>query len=607
MADATDANPPPSAAVRHLGHFLATLRGSWPLLPAVAFLAVAFIYPVALLLGRSFVGSDGGLSPENYIRLGESSVVVRVMLITFKIAGWTTLLAIVAGYPIAYLLATLKPSRRNLLAIFVLMPFWTSFLVRTFAWIVLLGRNGALNQLLQAIGFSDPPSFLYHFSGVMVGMVHALMPLCVLTMLSVMENIDKRLTEAAGTLGARPAAAFWRIYFPLSLPGVAAGGLLVFITALGFFITPALLGSERETVIVQLVIFQIKEMLNWGFAGAISIMLLVVALLIFYVYDRLVGLSTLSGGDVRATASARRNPLAWGGARLGNLFLTAISEVSDAFGRGLGAITPRRPDRRPYRIGGKLLWAVGLAGIAFLAVPAFFVVPVSFTESQFLGWPPEGFSLQWYREVLSNPLWIGAAWRSFLVAFSVAIAALILGVPAAFYLVRRARRTTAIMGLLISPLIMPHIIIAVALFYLFAQIGLVGTTIGLIIGHTVLAIPYVVVTVVAVLKNYDVRLDRAASTLGANGVKTFLNVTFPLIRSGLIAAFMFAFIISFDELTIALFVTGGQVTTLPKQMWDDALLRVSPALAAVATLILAFMTAVILGSELLRRRGVARR
>jgi ABC-type spermidine/putrescine transport system permease subunit II len=160
------------------------------------------------------------------------------------------------------------------------------------------------------------------------------------------------------------------------------------------------------------------------------------------------------------------------------------------------------------------------------------------------------------------------------------------------------------MGFLISPLIMPHIIIAIAVFYLFARIGLVGTTVGLVVGHTVLAIPYVVVTVVAVLKNYDRRLDQAASTLGANGARTFLHVTLPLIRSGLVAAFMFAFIISFDELTIALFVTSGRITTLPKQMWDDALLRVSPALAAVATLILAFMTVIILGSEIFRRHSV---
>ena len=180
-------------------------------------------------------------------------------------------------------------------------------------------------------------------------------------------------------------------------------------------------------------------------------------------------------------------------------------------------------------------------------------------------------------------------------------------IPAAFYLVRHARfGQTALLGFLISPIIMPNIIIAVALFYLFARIGLVGTTLGLIIGHTVLAVPYVVVTLVAVLKNYDERLDQAAYTLGANKARTFIHVTLPLVRAGLIAAFMFAFIVSFDELTIALFVTSGQVTTLPKQMWDDALLHVSPALAAVATMILVLMTGIILLSEYLRRGSLKR-
>ena len=131
-------------------------------------------------------------------------------------------------------------------------------------------------------------------------------------------------------------------------------------------------------------------------------------------------------------------------------------------------------------------------------------------------------------------------------------------------------------------------------------------SIGLVFGHTVLAIPYVVITVLAVVKGYDQNLDMAAYTLGANRKQTLLRITLPMIRAGMIAAFMFAFIISFDELTIALFVTGGEVTTLPKQMWDDALLRVSPALAAVATLLLLFMSTFILVSEIMKRRAAKR-
>ena len=160
------------------------------------------------------------------------------------------------------------------------------------------------------------------------------------------------------------------------------------------------------------------------------------------------------------------------------------------------------------------------------------------------------------------------------------------------------------MAFVLSPLILPRMIIAVALFYLYARIGLVGTTFGLVLGHTVLAVPYVVITVMAVLKNYDERLDQAAATLGANRWRTLQRVTLPLIRPGIISAFLFAFIVSFDELTIALFTTGGLSATLPKQMWDDAVLKVSPLLAAVSTVLLVFITVMILAAEWFRRRSV---
>jgi putative spermidine/putrescine transport system permease protein len=191
------------------------------------------------------------------------------------------------------------------------------------------------------------------------------------------------------------------------------------------------------------------------------------------------------------------------------------------------------------------------------------------------------------------------------VGLATATVAMLLGTPAAFVLARRALpgRTTAL-AVVLSPLIIPRMIIAVALFYLYARIGLVGSALGLVLGHTVLAIPYVVVTVMAVLKTYDERLDQAAGSLGASRARTLWHVTFPLIRAGLIAAFLFAFITSFDELTIALFVTGGLATTLPKQMWDEALFKVTPTLAAVSAILLVFVTLTIVLAEYLRRRAV---
>lgn len=580
----------------------------WPIAPAVVFLLFFFVYPATLLLGLSAVGADGAPSVEHYVRLFQSDLYVKVLLITLEVAGWTTLLSLVAGYPVAYLLATVRGSTRNMLIIWVLMPFWTSFLVRTFAWIVLLGRSGAVNDLLVALGLVEyPVRMIYNFVGVMIGMVHALMPLCVLTMLSVMINIDTNLTRAASTLGARGGQAFWRVYFPLSVPGVAAGGLLVFITALGFFITPALLGGRKDTMIVQLIIFQIHEVLNWAFAGAISLLLLVTVLAIFFLYDRLLGLSTLSGETASAGAGQRRGAVARAGGRLGRLFTGGMGNLCSAAAGLYDRLRPHRADRPRRGLSRGVLWTAGLLVVAFLAVPSFFVIPVSFTEEGFLNWPPKGFSLQWYELVFASPEWPTAAARSLAVAVCAASLGMLVGVPAAFVLVRqRFFGKTAVFAFLVSPIIIPNIIIAVSLFYLFSKLALVGTITGLVLGHTVLAIPYVVITVMALIKNYDQRLDQAAWTLGAGRLRTFLHVTLPIIRPGLIAAFMFAFIISFDELTIALFVTGGDFTTLPKKMWDDAIMRVNPTLAAVATLLLLFMSCIIVASEILRRRGAAR-
>ncbi len=576
-------------------------RSAWPIYPALLFLALLFAYPIAVLLGMSFADDQGALGFDQYRRLFANAVYLKVLAITFKTAAWTTLFALVAGYPVAYLLASAKDNARKLLIILVLMPFWTSFLVRTFAWMVLLGRNGAVNDLLMALGLLEMPArMIYNFTGVLIGMVHAMMPLCVLTMLSVMEKIDTNLMKAASTLGARKGSAFWKIYFPLSLPGVAAGGLLVFITSLGFFVTPALLGGSGETMIVQQIIFQVQSMLNWRFAGAVSVLLLASALLVFVLYDRLLGLSTLSGD----AGGARSGLIGRIAGRIGGHLLSLLALICDGAGRLLGALLPARSDRPRKNHGRKLLWLAGMALILFLALPALFVIPISFTEDSFLSWPPKGFSLQWYEGVFANGDWLAAASRSFVVAILAAAGGMLVGVPAAFFLVRqRMAGKTALLAFLLSPMILPHIIIAVALFHLFSRIGLVGSTFGMVLAHTVLTIPYIVITVMAVIKGYDTRLDHAAWTLGATRAKTFWYVTLPVLKSGMIAAFMFAFITSFDELTISLFLTGGEFTTLPKLMWDDALLKVSPTLAAVATLLLAFMTALILFSEYLRRRG----
>ncbi|CAG0949766.1 partial Putrescine transport system permease protein PotH, partial [Anaerolineae bacterium] len=267
-----------------------------PLLPAVVFLAIVFVVPVTQLLLLSFYDDGGNATFAHYERLFFSPTYFQVVLNTLGYAAWTTLFCLLGGYPIAYLIATISVRLRNPLLLWILVPLWTSFLVRVLAWMVILGAQGVVNQTLMSLGvISKPLNLIYNFFGVMIGSVHALMPIAILMMLSVMLNIDRILVIAATTLGARKPMAFWRIYFPLSLPGVAASGLMVFVTALGFFIAPQLLGSPSNIMLAQVIIVQLEEALNWEFAAALSVVLLLATMLVLVIFDRVLGLSMLTG------------------------------------------------------------------------------------------------------------------------------------------------------------------------------------------------------------------------------------------------------------------------------------------------------------------------
>ena len=564
--------------------------------PLVVLLVTLLVYPVGQLLLLSVQGETGfTLAP--YRQLLASSVYLEVLAITLKISLFTTILSVIIGYPIAYLISISSPARKTFLLTWVLLSFWTSFLVRAFAWIVLLGRNGVVNKLLIAAGILDAPaSLLYNFGSVLVGMVHALLPLAVLTMLAVMENIDRTLPRAATTLGARPGMAFWKIYFPLSLPGVAAAAIMVFVTAIGFFIVPALLGGRRETMITQLIIDQVLQTLNWGFAGAISVLLLLVVLLVFWLYDAMLGLSTMTG-----TSDPRRAGFSHGILRrIGDAILTLLGAMTDRLLR----LAPSRPraGESPSLVLRGFVWAI----LIIISIPALLMIPLSFGRGG-LNWPPQGVTLHWYQEVFSSTVWTQAVTRSLLIGVGVGMLSMLIGTPAAFLLVRsRMRFKGALLAFALSPIVVPRMIIAVGMFYLFARIGLVGSAIGLALAHTVVAVPYVVMTMMAVLRNYDQRLDLAAQSLGAGPVATLRHVTLPILAAGMMSSFLFAFATSFDELTIALFSSGGLSATLPKQFWDEVTLQVSPVIAAVSTCLFLFIAALIFVAEFLRRRAAAR-
>ena len=221
----------------------------------------------------------------------EETIFVRVLGRTFAIAAGVTLLCLVLGYPLAYALANAPTRTANLLLLFVLLPFWTSLLVRTSAWIVLLQREGVVNIALMRAGLFDTPlPLLFSRFAVFIAMTHVLLPFLVLPLYAVMKTIPPVHTRAALSLGATPATAFWRVYAPQTLPGVGAGALIVFIEALGYYITPALVGGPNDQMLSYFVSFYAAKTINWGMAAALSLLLLFATLTLYYLYDRLVGI-----------------------------------------------------------------------------------------------------------------------------------------------------------------------------------------------------------------------------------------------------------------------------------------------------------------------------
>jgi len=227
----------------------------------------------------------------------EQAVFRNVLGRTLWISGMVTLMCLLLGYPVAFFIARQPPSRASLLLFLVLLPFWTSLLVRTVAWVVLLQREGILNSLLVSLGvITEPIRMIFNRFAVYVAMVHVLLPFMVLPLYAVMKSISPSYVRAASSLGARPATAFRRVYLPQTLPGIGAGCLMVFIQALGYYITPALVGGADDQMISYFIAFYASKTVNWGMAAALSIMLLAATLALYAVYNRLVGIEKMRLG-----------------------------------------------------------------------------------------------------------------------------------------------------------------------------------------------------------------------------------------------------------------------------------------------------------------------
>ncbi len=267
-------------------------------IPVVVFLVVFFLAPLAAMSLRSVTDPPGaGLS--NYVQFFDQAANLRVLGNTFWIALLATVTCLVIGYPFAYLMTIVPDRVAGLLLIAVLLPFWSSLLVRTFAWQIILRDTGIINGFLLGIGVvSEPVTLIRTTLGVILGMSHILLPFMVLPIYAVMRRIDPEFGRAAANLGASPWRAFARVFVPLTLPGVLAGSLLVFVLALGFYITPALLGGLRDQMISQLIVSEVQQALDWGSASAMAVLLMAITFAILFVASRVVHLRDVFGSGL---------------------------------------------------------------------------------------------------------------------------------------------------------------------------------------------------------------------------------------------------------------------------------------------------------------------
>jgi putative spermidine/putrescine transport system permease protein len=546
--------------------------------PIAILFAIVYIGSLVRMVLLSFEAPDWTV--HQYVALARDTNLLNVLWYTFLLAASIALICLALAYPVALVMLHASPAMRRLLTVVVIIPMWVSTLVRSYAWIVLLGRRGVVNNALVATGLTtEPLSLLYNRFAVYVGLVYVLLPFMVFPIYGAMRQIDLRLIDAARSLGANRFTAVLCVFVPLTVPGVAVGTILVFVMGMAYWVTPTLLGGIADTTFVMLIEQQINSLGNWSFGAAMSVVLLIITLVILFLFQKGLGFGIVGrSGDLN-----QRNLK----------FLNLLGRLAGAFlavSRKLRVRSAPRPMRRgatlEVRQRTPVAWAITIAVVIYLLGPILILFPLAFTDSQYLRFPPTGFSLQWFARYFSDRTWTEPTLVSLRVGIVTAVVATVIGTMAAISLAKaRFRFRNALIAVILSPLVVPAIVIAVALYFQFAPLGLVGTQTGLVLAHLIFSTPFVVIVVLGALQNFDYSLERAARSLGAGPFVTFRRITFPLISPAMIAAMFFAFIISFDEVIVAVFLSGTSAPTLPKQLLNATRFEFRPTIAAVSVLL----------------------
>jgi ABC-type spermidine/putrescine transport system permease subunit I len=553
-----------------------SLLGMLPALPLIAWVVAFILAPMGIMAVFSLWRyRNFDLEPiwnlDNYRAVFTQPVYARVMGRTLEIAALVTLGCIGVAYPFAYFLARRVRRWQGALIVLVMVPFWTSFLIRTYAWMSILASNGVINSLLRWLGLVEHPvQLLYTMTAVVVAGVYLYLPFAVLSIYTSLEKLGTSLEEAAMDLGAGPWTTFRRVTFPLSLAGVQAAVIFVFVPTLGLFVTPALLGGANATMIGNLQVTIFKTSLDFALGSAVSFVVLGVALVAVVAFGRSVDLERVYAGGVGQLTGRRHAP-----------------------GRGRAA----------------LLGGYAVLVYLFLFLPVAFLVLFSFSATAGGVFPPPGYTLRWYGEAMDDPWLMTSVWNSVLIALLSAGLAVVVAAPGAHAIVRyRFPGRGLLRQALIVPLIVPSIMLGFGLLLLFNAARVELSLVTILIGHVTYVLPYAFFVIAAQQYGFDRSLEEAAMDLGANRLRTFRTVTLPLMVPGLAAAAIFAFTLSLDEFIITFLLTST-TQTLPLYVWGMLRTIVSPTVNAVATLIVVasfvLVGALLLVQLVVRRRGSA--
>ncbi|MFF5235240.1 ABC transporter permease subunit [Dactylosporangium sp. NPDC000521] len=546
-------------------------------------MTLVFVLPVAILCLRSVTEPTLGL--ENFTRLLGHSGYVDNIVRTILISAASTLVALLLGYPIAYQMVHGGTWLRTFLTVAVMAPYLTSILLRSFSWLVILGRQGPINKLIEHFGL-EPLQMVFTPIAVVVSLSHYLLPLMILPLAATMRSVDGSRMRAATSLGAGPAQAFVRIYLPLTKPGIQAGSVLCFVYGIGAFVIPALLGGSKGSMLGPLIHSAIKQSADYGLAAAAALVLGVLVLAIVLVFQRLTGMSTtdLAGRPGTAVTRSPRAMRSGGRAlRLAGRAVGALDRLGVTRSRGLPKVV------------------AAVLGALILA-PQFIVIPISFAATEALVFPPVGYSPQWYSEFFTES-WLDPLTVSLRIGLFVTVIAGVLGTLAAMSVVRGTVRgwTALTSTLMMLPLLFPTVVAAAGFYVEFERIGLVDTELGIVLAHVTLALPFVFSVVSAGLRSLNPVYERAASSLGASRAVQLRRVVLPLIAPSIVTAALFAFLTSFDESTVAIFLSGVHVKTLPKRIFEALSLETNPTVAVISVFVMACAAVIWLGYALFRR------